>query len=256
MFFTTIILAVREINRHKLRSFLTTLGIVIGVAAVVTMVTLGKGATAAVAEQISSLGANILQIRPGQGFGRGGGGPQAPDFEMADVEAIQEQVAGVRAVAPQAQTSGLAVHNAANWSTNVGGTTEQFFSAQQWALTAGRIWTDAEEQSGKAVCVIGNTVRQNLFPRENPVGQQFRLRDISCEVIGTLSSRGQGGFADQDDVVLMPIKAVQRRFTGNRNIRFIMVAVDDSYESASVQSSIQDLLRERRHIQRSAEDNF
>ena len=256
MFFTTIILAVREISRHKLRSFLTTLGIVIGVSAVVTMVTLGKGATAAVAQQISSLGANILQIRPGQGFGRGGGGPQAPDFDMTDVEAIQDQVAGVRAVAPQAQSTGLAVHNAANWQTNIGGTTGQFFTAQQWALTDGRIWTDAEEQSGKAVCVIGNTVRQNLFPNEDPIGQNFRVKDLSCEVIGTLSSRGQGGFQDQDDVVLMPIKAVQRRFTGNRNLRFIMVAVDEAYDSQSVQSAIENLLRERRHLGRSAENNF
>jgi putative ABC transport system permease protein len=256
VFFTTIILAIREIRRHLLRSFLTTLGIVIGVAAVVTMVTLGKGATAAVAEQISSLGANILQIRPGQGFGRGGGGPQAPDFDMADVEAIQEQVAGVRAVAPQAQSTGLAVRNAANWQTNIGGTTTQFFTAQQWTLTEGRIWTDAEEQSGKAVCVIGSTVVQNLFPREEPVGQRFRIRDLSCEVIGTLASRGQGGFQDQDDVVLMPIKAVQRRFTGNRNLRFIMVAVDDAYDSQSVQRSIENLLRERRHLGRSAENNF
>src|SRR6185295_17472017 len=142
-----------------------------------------------------------LQIRPGRGFGRGGGGPQAPDFDMDDVAAIQGQVAGIRAVAPQAQASALAVHNAANWQTTVNGTTSQFFTAQQWALTAGRIWTDAEEQSGKAVCIIGSTVQQNLFPRENPIGEQFRLRDISCEVIGTLSSRGQGRFADQDDVV-------------------------------------------------------
>jgi len=256
MFFTTIILAMREIMRHKLRSFLTVLGIVIGVAAVVTMVTLGKGATAAVAQQISALGANILQIRPGQGFGRGGGGPQAPDFDMDDVTAIQDQVAGVRAVAPQAQASVLAVHNAANWQTNVAGTTSQFFAAQQWPLTGGRIWTDAEEQSGKAVCVIGNTVRQNLFPNEDPVGQNFRVKDLSCEVIGTLSSRGQGGFQDQDDVVLMPIKAVQRRFTGNRDIRFMMVAVDEAYDSQAIQRSISSLLRERRHLARNADDNF
>ncbi len=256
MFFTTVILAIREISRHKLRSFLTVLGIVIGVAAVVTMVTLGKGATAAVAEQISSLGANILQIRPGQGFGRGGGGQQAPDFEMADVEAIQEQIAGVRAVAPQAQASVLAVHNAANWQTTVNGTTSQFFIAQQWQLSGGRIWNDAEEQSGKAVCIIGSTVQRNLFPNEAPVGQQLRVRDLSCEVIGTLGSRGQGGFQDQDDVVLMPIKAVQRRFTGNRDIRFIMVAVDDSYDTQSVQSAITNLLRERRRIRRGADDNF
>ncbi len=256
MFFTTIILAVREIRRHLLRSFLTTLGIVIGVAAVVTMVTLGKGATEAVATQISSLGANILQIRPGQGFGRGGGGPASPDFEMADVEAIEEQVAGVRAVAPQAQSSGLAVRNAANWQTTINGTTTQFFTAQQWALADGRIWTDAEEQSGRAVCVIGSTVQQNLFRSDNPVGQRFRIRDLSCEVIGTLASRGQGGFQDQDDVVLMPIKAVQRRFSGNRDIRFIMVAVDDAYEAAGVQSSIESLLRERRGIERGEQDNF
>jgi len=255
MFFTTIILALREISRHKLRSFLTVLGIVIGVAAVVTMVTLGKGATAAVAEQISSLGANILQIRPGQGFGRGGGGPQSPDFDMADVEAIEEQVAGVRAVAPQAQSSGLAVRNAANWQTTINGTTTQFFTAQQWRLAGGRIWTEAEEQSGKAVCIIGSTVQQNLFQREEAVGQRFRIRDLSCEVIGTLASRGQGGFQDQDDVVIMPIKAVQRRFSGNRDIRFIMVAVDDAYETASVQSSIQSLLRERRNV-RGGQDNF
>jgi putative ABC transport system permease protein len=255
MFFTTIILALREIRRHLLRSFLTTLGIVIGVAAVVTMVTLGKGATAAVAEQISSLGANILQIRPGQGFGRGGGGPQAPDFSMEDVEAIQEQIAGVRAVAPQAQASALAVRNAANWQTNIAGTTGQYFVAQQWALTDGRIWNEAEEQAGKAVCVIGSTVRTNLFPRAEPVGQRLRVRDLSCEVIGTLASRGQGGFQDQDDVILMPIKAVQRRFTGNRNIRFIMVAVDDAYDTSSVQSSIENLLRERRHLNRGAEND-
>ncbi len=256
MFLTTIVLAIREIRRHMLRSFLTTLGIVIGVAAVVTMVTLGKGATAAVAEQISSLGANILQIRPGQGFGRGGGGPQSPDFDMADVEAIEEQVAGVRAVAPQAQSSGLAVRNAANWQTTIAGTTAQFFTAQQWQLTDGRIWTEAEEQAGKAVCIIGATVQQNLFPREQPVGERFRVRDLSCEVIGTLASRGQGGFQDQDDVVIMPIKAVQRRFSGNRDIRFIMVAVDDAYETSSVQAQIESLLRERRHVGRGEQDNF
>jgi putative ABC transport system permease protein len=256
MFFTTIILAIREIRRHLLRSFLTTLGIVIGVAAVVTMVTLGRGATEAVTEQISSLGANILQIRPGQGFGRGGGGRQSPDFTMADVEAIEEQVAGVRAVAPQAQASGLAVRNAANWQTSVNGTTSQFFTAQQWQLADGRVWTDAEEQAGKAVCIIGSTVQQNLFRGEAPVGERFRIRDIACEVIGTLSSRGQGGFQDQDDVVIMPIKAVQRRFSGNRDIRFIMVAVDDAYDTASVQTSIQQLLRERRNISRGEQDNF
>jgi putative ABC transport system permease protein len=254
---TTIILAIREIRRHMLRSFLTILGIVIGVMSVVTMVTLGNGATAAVKEQISSLGSNILQIRPGQGFGRGGGGPQPPDFKPEDVTAIGDQIAGVKVVAPQAQSSGMAVRNAANWSTTINGTTGDYLVAQQWRLSAGRTFTPAEEQAGKAVCIIGSTVQQNLFRRENPVGQRFRLKDLSCEVIGTLVTRGQSGFGnDQDDVVLMPIKAVQRRFTGNRDIRNIMVAVDPAYDSATVQSSITDLLRERRNITGGKEDDF
>lgn len=254
---TTIVLAFREIRRHLLRSFLTILGIVIGVAAVVTMVTLGNGATAAVQEQISGLGANILQIRPGQGFGRGGGGPQPPDFDERDVEAIREQIAGVAAVAPQAQSSGIAVRNAANWSTTINGTTRDYFTAQQWELASGRIFTPAEQQAGKAVCIIGSTVRQNLFRGSPPVGERIRIRDISCEVIGVLTRRGQGGFGnDQDDVVIMPIKTVQRRFTGNRDIRNIMVSVDPAYDTATVQASIGDLLRERRKLSGGEPDNF
>jgi putative ABC transport system permease protein len=254
---TTIILAIREIRRHLLRSFLTILGIVIGVSAVVTMVTLGNGATAAVKTQISSLGSNILQVRPGQGFGRGGGGPQPPDFKEQDVEAIRDQIGGVTAVAPQAQSSGMAVRNAANWSTTINGTTNDYFTAQQWQLSAGRIFTSAEEQAGKAVCIIGSTVQTNLFRRESPIGQRFRIKDVSCEVIGTLATRGQGGFGnDQDDVVIMPIKAVQRRFTGNRDIRTIMVAVDDAYETSAVQQSITQLLRERRQITGEKQDDF
>ena len=257
MFGTTLVLAIREIRRHLLRSFLTILGIVIGVMSVVTMVTLGNGATAAVKEQISSLGANILQIRPGQGFGRGGGGPQPADFKPEDVDAIRDQIAGVKVAVPQAQSSGMAVRNAANWSTTINGTTGDYLIAQQWKLTAGRSFTPAEEQAGKAVCIIGSTVQQNLFRRGNPVGQRFRLKDLSCEVIGTLATRGQGGFGnDQDDVVLMPIKAVQRRFTGNRAIRNIMVAVDPAYDSQYVQSSISALLRERRNITGGKEDDF
>ena len=253
---TTIVLAIREIRRHLLRSFLTTLGIVIGVGAVVTMVTLGNGATAAVQQQIASLGANILQIRPGQGFGRGGGGPQPPDFDLADVDAIRDQIAGVRAVAPQAQASATAVHNVSNWQTSINGTTSDFFKAQQWPLRSGRIFTSPEEEAGKAVCIIGNTVRQNLFEREDPIGQRIRIKDVSCDVIGTLTSRGQCGFQDQDDVVITPLKMVQRRFTGNRNIRMILVAVDDQYDTSTVQTSIQGLLRERRHIAPGQQDDF
>ncbi|MBP8234287.1 ABC transporter permease [Rhizorhabdus sp.] len=257
MWATTFLLALREIRRHLLRSFLTILGIVIGVWAVVTMVTLGNGATAAVKEQISSLGANVLQVRPGQGFGRGGGGPQPPDFKIEDIDAIRSQIVGVTAVAPLVQSSGTAVYNAANWSTTINGTNRDYFVAQPWTFTGGRIFSEAEEQAGKAVCIIGNTVRTRLFRDEDPVGKRFRIKNISCEIIGTLASKGQGGFGnDQDDIVLMPYKAVQRRMTGSRDVRTIMVSVDANYDSQAIQSSLRDLLRQRRHLNATAEDDF
>ena len=257
MWATTFLLAIREIRRHLLRSFLTVLGIVIGVWAVVTMVTLGNGATAAVKEQISSLGSNVLQVRPGQGFGRGGGGPQPPDFKIDDLEAIRTQLAGVTAVAPLVQSTGTAVYNAANWSTTINGTNRDYFIAQPWTFTGGRVFSAAEEQAGKAVCIVGNTVRTRLFRGQDPVGQRFRIKNIACEIIGTLAPKGQGGFGnDQDDIVLMPYKAVQRRMTGNRDVRTIMVSVDSDYDSQVVQASLRSLLRERRHLGTEAEDDF
>ncbi|MEZ0497135.1 ABC transporter permease [Sphingomonas sp. IW22] len=257
MLATTFTLAVRSIRRHLLRSFLTILGIVIGVAAVVTMVTLGQATTAAVQQQIASLGTNILQVRPGQGFGRGGGGPRPPDFDQQDVDAVTEQVAGVTAVAPQAQSTATAIFNGANWSTTVNGTTSAYFQVQPWNLTAGRTFLPAEEEAGRAVCIIGNTVRTNLFRNVDAVGQRMRVNDISCDVIGTLETRGQAGFGgDQDDIVIMPIKTVQRRLTGNRDIRLMLVGVDDDYDTAQVQDQLSTLLRERRRIEPGAEDNF
>lgn len=256
MFGTTFILAIRSIFRHKLRSFLTTLGIIIGVAAVVAMVTLGKATTKAAQQQVASLGTNVLQIRPGQGFGRGGGGPRPPDFKESDVEAISRQVAGVRAVAPQAQSTATVIYQGANWSTTINGTTNAFFQVQPWPLVSGRIFTRAEEQAGKAVCIIGNTIRTNLFRGGEAVGDRLRVNGISCDVIGILSTRGQGGFGDQDDVIIMPIKQVQRRFTGNRDIRLMLVGVDPAYDGAQVQESIKQVLRERRQITGGKEDDF
>ncbi|MDB5675678.1 MAG: transporter permease [Sphingomonas bacterium] len=254
---TTLILAIRSILRHKLRSFLTTLGIIIGVAAVVTMVTLGQATTAAVQKSIASLGTNILQVRPGQGFGRGGGGPRPPDFKPQDVTAIREQIAGVTAVAAQAQSTGTAIYEGANWSTTINGTTNAYFQVQPWPLAEGRIFTPMEDAAGKSVCIIGNTVNQNLYHGGSPIGTRMRIGGISCDVIGLLSTRGQAGFGgDQDDVVIMPLKAVQRRFTGSQDVRLMLVGVDQAYSTASVQASIEDLLRERRNITGGKDDDF
>ncbi len=257
MFGTTLVLALRSIRRHLLRSFLTILGIVIGVGAVVTMVTLGQATTAAVQKSISSLGTNILQIRPGQGFGRGGGGPPPPPLKLDDIEPIAHQIGGVTAVAPTEQRSATAIYNGANWTTSINGTTRAYFDVQPWPLAAGRIFTTQEQDAGKAVCILGNTVIQNLFRGADPIGQRIRLNDISCDVVGTLTTRGQAGFGgDQDDVVVMPIKTVQRRFTGNQNVAAILVGVDQGYDTQQVQASLTDLLRERRHLAAGQDNNF
>ena len=254
---TILLLALRSIRRHMLRSFLTILGIVIGVGAVVAMTTLGKATTAAVQQQISSLGTNVLQVRPGQGFGRGGGGPRPPDFEPTDVIAIRQQIAGVTAVAPQAQSTATAIYEGANWSTTINGTTSAYFDVQPWPLAAGRSFTPSEEAAGKAVCIIGSTVKNNLFRDGRAAGLRFRIGNVSCDVIGVLSTRGQAGFGgDQDDVVIMPIKTVQRRFTGTTDIRLMLVGVDQAYSTTQVQAGITDLLRERRHITLGRDDDF
>ena len=191
---TTFILALRSIRRHLLRSFLTVLGIVIGVAAVVAMVTLGKATTLQVQKSIASLGTNVLQIRPGQGFGRGGGGPRPPDFDPQDVEAIGKQITGVTAVAPQAQSTGTAIYEGQNWSTTINGTTDGYFAVQPWTLTTGRYFTPAEESAGKAVCILGNTVYTNLYKGGQALGTRMRIAGISCDVIGILTTKGQSGF--------------------------------------------------------------
>ena len=176
---------------------------------------------------------------------------------MADALAIEQQVAGVTAVAPQVQSTGTAIFEGTNWSTTINGTTNAYFTVQPWPLLEGRTFMPAEEQAGKAVCIIGNTVRQNLFRGGSAVGQRFRIRDISCDVIGVLSTRGQAGFGgDQDDVVILPLKTVQRRFTGNQDVSAMLVGVDQAYSTAQVQASVSELLRERRNIGPGKEDNF
>jgi len=173
------------------------------------------------------------------------------------VTAIAQQVAGVTAVAPQASTAATAIYEGANWSTTVQGTTNGVFVVQPWPLAQGRYWTPAEEQAGKAVCIIGNTVRQNLFRGGDAIGRRMRIGSISCDVIGVLTARGQAGFGgDQDDTVVMPIKAVQRRFTGSRDVRLMLVGVDQAYSTSAVQASITDLLRERRNITGTKQDDF
>lgn len=248
----------REIRRNALRSSLTILGIVIGVAAVITMVTVGDGATKQVAYEISSLGSNMLDVRPGQSF-RGPGGTRsgAPMFKIADVDAIERNVSGLAGVAPIAGRSLQAIYGNGNWSTNVTGSTNSFLPVRNWLLSSGRQFTDGELRSGAAVCIIGDTIRKQLFGGQDPVGQTIRLEKISCQIIGLLKSKGQSGFGtDQDDFVLIPLRTVQRRIIGNNDISSMSVSAKDGVSTEKVKEDIERLLRERRRIGKNEEDDF
>ncbi len=257
MLWNAIVLALREIRRNVLRSSLTILGIVIGVAAVITMVTIGEGATAQVQADISKLGTNLLQVFRGQGFGGGGARMSAPPFSMDDVRAIEEEISGVAAVAPSSNSGAQAIYGNNNWSTQVTGTSDRFLQVRDWALAAGRNFSDSELRSGAAVCVVGTTVRRELFGTEDPVGATIRLNKLSCQIIGVLESKGQSGFGqDQDDLVLVPIRMLQRRMAGNADVGAILVSARDGVSTEKVQKDLEALMRDRRKIRGGATDDF
>ncbi len=257
MLLNALLLALREIRRNLLRSFLTVLGIVIGVGAVITMVTLGNGATKMVSDQISSLGSNLLMVMPGQRLGPGRDSAGAPKFKIADIEAIQQQVNGLKAVAPVVGSAVTLVAGTQNWSSTVSGTSNDYFIAGNWKIATGRQFNEDEERAGKAVCVIGNTVKKELFGAGNPVGSSIRVKTFDCEVIGLLVAKGQGGMGqDQDDTVLMPLRTAQRRLTGSLDIGNVMVSLKDGTNSTVAIAQLRSLLRERRKLAESADDNF
>jgi len=255
MLWNTLLLALRAIRRNLMRSFLTILGIVIGVAAVITMVTLGNGATRSVSDQISSMGSNLLMVMPGQRFGPGAE-PGAP-FKSADVEAVRNQISGARLVAPLVTRAATAVYQANNWSTSVTGSSNEYFEAGNWEIAAGRNFTESEERAGKAVCVIGDTLRDKLFGRQNPVGSEIRIKKFACEVIGLLKAKGQSSMgSDQDDIVVMPLRTVQRRLSGSQDINRLTISVKDGVSIDAVKAQLVDLMRERRNIGDNENDDF
>ncbi len=257
MIWNAFLLALREIRRNVLRSFLTVLGIVIGVAAVITMVTIGEGATAKVTQDIAKLGSNLLMIHPGQHRGPGGSAAAAKPFDMADVKAISREISSLDAVAPSSTQSVTAIFGNTNWSSRLTGTTNAFFEVKNWPLATGRNFSEGELRSGKGVCILGATVTKKLFGNQDPLGNKIRLKNVSCQVIGTLTRKGQSGFGtDQDDLVVIPLRTFQRRFSGTTDINFIQVSVTDGYSTEKAEVAITLLLRERRRISATEDDNF
>ena len=259
----TVLLALRSIRRNLLRSFLTILGIVIGVSAVITMVTLGKGATQAVQTQIASLGSKLLMVRPGQRQGPGGGSGGsggAPSFKAADAEAVLAQIGGVAAVAPEGRAAVTVVGNGRNWATSVTGSSNSWFETGNWKLASGRTFEEDEQRAGAATCIVGETVRREIFggkPGQDGLGEQLRIKQFSCTVVGVLASKGQAAMGnDQDDTVLLPLRTLQRRVTGNQRVATLLVSMQDGSDSARLKNSLRQLLRERRKLAPSDDDNF
>jgi len=251
-----LVLALREIRNNLLRATLTTLGIVIGVGAVIAMVTLGNGATQSVTNTISAIGNNLLFVTKGQQ--RQGGPPTtAPNFQLSDVETLRRELPYLKHVVPANQTSVSAILGNRNHTTTVTGATVEWFDARNWKVVSGRPFNETEDRTGKSVCVIGETVRKELFGGQDPVGQRIRLDKITCEVVGLLESKGQNTFGqDQDDLVIMPIRAVQRRLIGNNDVYYIMVAVQNEAGIPRAKKEITNLMRTARHIAGNQSDNF
>ncbi len=256
MWGNALLLALRELRRNVMRSFLTMLGIIIGVASVIILVTLGEGATQQVTEQIASLGSNLLMINPGKQMGPGQSSGAVP-FKLADAEALARELPALAAVVPASSSSMTAILGNENWTTAVTGSTEEYFALNNRKIKDGRIFTPNETRVGVAVCVIGETVRQKLFGRQNPIGSQIRLNKLSCEVIGLLEAKGQSSMGtDQDDLVVIPLRTFQRRVAGNEDVSIIQVSARDGVSTDKVKQDITRLLRGRRHLSASEEDNF
>ncbi|NIO15499.1 MAG: FtsX-like permease family protein [Deltaproteobacteria bacterium] len=258
MIWNAFLLAFRELPRNLLRSFLTSLGIIIGVASVITMVTLGNGATEKIKEQIASLGTNLLQLRAGQDIrGPGGVRMEAKPFDMADLEAIAREVPGIEAVAPIAGETVQAIYGNRNWSTSVTGSTNGFIEARDWPLAKGRRFSEGETKAGSAVCILGSTVAEELFGGEDPVDKTIRFTKLSLKVMGVFVSKGESSFGtDRDDFILMPLRTFHRRIAGNNDITRAYISILDGFSIDQEKKDIERLMRQRRRIRPGQDDDF
>ena len=257
MFWETVRLALLSIRRNALRSFLTLLGIVIGVGAVIAMITIGSGTTDKVKADISKLGSNLLTVRAGQPPTPGSAPVRAHDFVIKDVDRLRASLSGVKAVSGASQKSVRTIFGTESLTVSVTGTDPDFFTVRDWAIADGRSFTEQETRGGIPVCIIGETVRKQFFGAGDPLGTTIRVGKVNCPVIGRLESKGTSGFGqDQDNVVMMPLAAFQRRIAGNNDVETIYVAADDNVATSDVQKNIEAIMRDIRKIGTDREDDF
>ena len=259
--------AAGAIVAHPMRSVLTSLGVVIGVAAVVMMTSIGVGAQKQITSRIASLGSNLVIVQPSAARLGGGGGflsqgaGSGISLRDGDVEAIRNRVEDAVAVAPLVRSQAQVVAEGANWNTRVEGVTPDYMVARDLGLASGRMFDDREARQGRKVAIIGQTVAANLFGSSDPVGQRIRVRTVPFEVIGVLEAKGQSSFGqDQDDVVMAPLQAVRSRLVGRR-LRgdtvmsiYVKAASDDVVDQ--VQEDVTNVMREQHKIQPGDDDDF
>jgi putative ABC transport system permease protein len=254
--------AIIALRLNVLRSVLTTLGIIIGVASVIVMSAIGSGASKQIEDQISSLGTNQLTIFPGSANvgGRQGGFGSAPPLTEKDLRAVRDGVTGVMAASGNLNGNANVVIGNANWSTQVQGVGSEIEQVREWSVVKGRFFDAREAASGAKVAVLGDTVANELFGAGDPVGATVRINNAPFQVLGVLAKKGQAGGRDQDDVVMVPISTARSRLVGRLGapdqIGSLLVKVDPRYNITEVQADIERVLRERRRIGADKDNNF
>ena len=259
--FNLIRIALKALQRNKLRAFLTMLGIIIGVAAVIAMVAIGQGSKQSIQDQLSSMGSNMITIRPNSNQTVGGGArldaSGLQSLTLDDVKAIQKQATYITSVSPAVQSKGQAINGALNWPTTIQGVSPDYLSIRNWPLKDGIPFTQEHVNTADKVCLIGQTVVENIFGSEDPVGKIIRFNKIPFKVIGVLAEKGENAFGqDQDDIIIAPYTTVQKRILAIPYIQNIYASAVDENSSTQATAEVTDILRTSHKLKASDDDDF
>lgn len=259
-YFNLIKIALTALRRNKMRSFLTMLGIIIGVASVIAMLAIGQGSKKSIQDQVSSMGSNMLMVMPGSQF-RGGvemGNASSKSLTLNDVKAISTQCPSVSKVSPEVRSSGQVIYSKKNWPTTIYGTSTDYLDIKKLSVNNGRLFTDKEIKSAAKVCLIGKTVIKNIFGNDvDPVGLVIRYNSIPLKIIGVLSEKGQNSMGeDQDDLIISPYTTVQKRILAITHIQGIFASAINESSSQQAETEIETVLRSRHKLKQTAENDF
>ncbi len=251
--------AFKSIVKNKMRTLLTMLGIIIGVAAVIVMVAIGKGAEKRIQDQIASMGTNLLTIFPGSMQSRGVrmGPDSGVQLTLDDVERLKREATLVQAVSPMVRSGAQLIGGSGNWNSSVWGVSEQYLEIRDWSLSSGEFFSSADVRAQNKVCVVGQTIVKNLFAGDDPVGQQLRVRNVPFRIIGVLKERGQSSFGqDQDDLIIAPYSTVLTRLSGQVHVNQILVRAVSLEQMESAQAEVTAIMRDAHRIPEGGDDDF